>query len=229
MSYNERKVVYFTHCGESNTDRVLMVARTRCEELGIKSIVIASETGRSALKALDVFRGCKTHLIVVTHYPAATWGPKGKIPIGLGRSEYRQAYERLVEAGVVIVQGTRPLAPPTRSLDWKSPTPEAILDRTLEVFGAGTKIAIEVSIMATDAGHIDEGEEVVSCAGTFKGLDTALLVRTAYSMNFFKSFVVKEVIAKPSARVVGLPEYEDGQWKGSLEDYPSEKGPPADT
>jgi len=37
--------------------------------------------------------------------------------------------------------------------------------------------------MATDAGELDEGEEVVSCAGTYKGLDTALIVKTAYSIN----------------------------------------------
>jgi len=66
----------------------------------------------------------------------------------------------------------------------QSPTPETLVDRTFELFGAGTKIAIEVAIMATDAGFISEGEEIISCAGTYKGLDTALIVRTAYSMNF---------------------------------------------
>jgi len=40
--------------------------------------------------------------------------------------------------------------------------------------------------MATDAGELAEGQEVITCAGTFKGLDTALVVRATYSMNFFR-------------------------------------------
>lgn len=97
-------------------------------------------------------------------------------------------------------------APVSRSLGWNSPTPETLIDRTLELFGAGTKIAIEVAILATDAGVIGEGEETITCAGTYKGLDTALIVRTAYSMNFFKDFEVIEIIAKPACMVKSLLE-----------------------
>jgi hypothetical protein len=87
------------------------------------------------------------------------------------------------------------------------------------MFGAGTKIAIEAALMATDAGELDEAEEIISCAGTFKGLDTALVVRTAYSMNFFRDFEVREIIAKPRYRVRNLPEYEQENWKGDLDKY----------
>lgn len=76
----ERNVVYFRYCGEVNTDKVLHVARLRCKELGLNKVVISSETGRSAIRALDVFRGAGIEMIVVTHYPATTWGPKGDIP-----------------------------------------------------------------------------------------------------------------------------------------------------
>lgn len=63
--------------------------------------------------------------------------------------------------------------------------------------------------MATDAGEVKDGEEVVSCAGTYKGLDTALVVKVAYSMDFFSKFTVEEVVAKPRCRLKGLPEYDD--------------------
>ena len=224
MEEIERKTVYFRHCGEVNTERVLQAARERCEETNINKVVIASETGRSAIKALQVFKGTKIGIIVVTHYPAETWGPKGNIPIGLKRKEYAENLKRLVENGCKIVQGTRPFAPPSRSISWEQPTPEGIIDKTLEIFGAGTKIAIEAAVMATDAGEVEEGEEVVACAGTYKGLDTALVVKTAYSMNFFKSFEVKEIVAKPLCRVKKLPEFKYENWKGSLEDYYSQLG-----
>lgn len=185
----------------------------------MNKVVIASETGRSAIKALNVFSGTNIKMIVVTHFPATTWGPKGKIPIGLKRKEYAENLKKLEESGVKIVQSTRPFAPPSRSIDWNFPTPEGIVDKTLEIFGAGTKIAIEVAIMATDAGELNEGEEVVSCAGTYKGLDTALTVKTAYSANFFKEFEVEEIIAKPICRVKKLPEYKFEKWKGNLDEY----------
>jgi len=215
----ERKITYFRYCGEVNTEKVLHAAKLRCEEKGLNKVVIASETGRSAIKALNIFKGTKIKLIVVTHYPATTWGPKGDIPIGLKRKEYAKTLKKLEENGVKIVQGTRPFAPPTRSINWEFPTPEGIIDKTLEIFGAGTKIAIEAAVMATDAGEVDAGEEIVSCAGTYKGLDTALVVKTAYSGGFFKEFEVREIIAKPICRVKALPEYKYENWKGNLNQY----------
>jgi len=213
------EVTYFTFCGEVNTEETLRAAKRKCEELGIDKVIIASDTGRSALKALHTFKGTDVKLIVVTHYPATTWGPKGDIPIGLARDEYAAVRKSLTSDGVKIVQGTRPFGPPSRSVEWNYPTPESVIDRTLELFGAGTKIAVEIAIMATDAGEVKDGEEVVSCAGTYKGLDTALVVKVAYSMDFFSKFTVEEVVAKPRCRLKGLPEYDDPAWCGNIEQY----------
>jgi hypothetical protein len=214
-----REITYFRYCGEVNTEKVLAAARRRCLELGIGQMVVASETGRSALRALECLAGSPLRLVVVTHPPAETWGPRGDIPIGLGRPEYAAAREKLIAAGVTIVQGTRPLAPLSRSLGWDAPTPETVIDRTLELFGAGTKIAIEVAVMATDAGAVPPETDIVTCAGTFKGLDTALVVRTAYSWSFFAEFEVRESVARPRRRVHRLPEHESAEWKGDLEAY----------
>ena len=187
----ERKVTYFRYCGEVNTEKVLHAVKSRCKETNLSKVVIASETERSAIKAIDVFRGTKIKIIVVTHYPATTWGPKGNIPIGLKRKEYAENLKKLEEDGVKIVQGTRPFAPPSRSINWDYPTPECIVDKTFEIFGAGT----------------------------YKGLDTALVVKTTYSANFFREFEVREIIAKPVCRVKKLPEYEYENWKGDIDDY----------
>ncbi|MFX0211146.1 MAG: pyruvate kinase alpha/beta domain-containing protein [Candidatus Hodarchaeota archaeon] len=216
---DSKKIYCFRYCGEVNTVKALQLARTRCEELNLGKVVIASETGRSAVLALDIFTHTKIQIIVVTHYPATTWGPKGEIPIGLTRNEYSDAFSKLIENQAKIVQGTRPLAPPSRSLDWNFPTPEGLVDKTLEIFGAGTKIAIEASVMATDAGEVDEGEKIISCAGTFKGLDTVLVVKPTYSMNFFKNFEIPEIVARPEQRVKKLPEYDYKHWKGDLDKY----------
>lgn len=219
MADGSGSISYFQYCGEVNTEKAILAARERCENLGLGKVVVASETGRSALRALAIFKGLDVVLIVVTHYPASTWGPRGRIPIGLGRPEYSKIRQELVKNGAKVVQGTRPFAPPSRSLDWEYPTPEAVIDKTLEVFGAGTKIAIEAAIIATDSGEVEEGEEIISCAGTFKGLDTVLLVRPTYTMNFFKSFEIREIIARPVCRVKEMPEHEHENWRGNLDQY----------
>ena len=214
-----RNIVYFTSCGEINTQSVLMFARVFAKQLGIRKVILASETGRSALQAMEIFQGTSVKIIVITHFPAFTDEPNGKIPIGLKRPEYAKRMATLIEQGVTIVQGSLPFAPPSRYLQWDNPTPEGILDKTLELFGAGTKIAIQASIMATDAGEVDDGEEIISCAGTYKGLDTALVVRGTYSMNFFKEFEVHEIIARPRCRVRQVSESKFENWKGDLNKY----------
>jgi hypothetical protein len=94
-----------------------------------------------------------------------------------------------------------------------------MVDKTLDVLGAGTKIAIEAALMATDAGEVEVGRQIVSCGGTYKGLDTALVVRTAYSLHFFQEFTVREIIARPRCRVRKLPEHGYENWKGDLDAY----------
>jgi hypothetical protein len=68
---------------------------------------------------------------------------------------------------------------------------------TLRTFGQGTKVAIELSLMAADAGLVRTDEDVISIGGTGKGADSALLLQPANSANFF-DLKVKEVICKPA-------------------------------
>jgi hypothetical protein len=71
---------------------------------------------------------------------------------------------------------------------------------------------------ATDAGHLVEGEEVISMAGSFVGLDTAIVAAAANSVNFFRAFEVREVICKPRRPRYTWP-INQKDWKGDLEKY----------
>ena len=53
----EAKTLYFEKAGIENTETTLKIAKKRAEELGIKTIVIASTVGDTAVKAMDVFKG----------------------------------------------------------------------------------------------------------------------------------------------------------------------------
>jgi hypothetical protein len=214
-----RPTFYFQYKGEVNTGKALELARDRALELDIDKMVVASETGRSALKALKILEGARISLIVVPHYPANSWGPKGDIPTGLARPEYAHVRRFLEKRGAVIVQGTRPFGGIGRAPDWNAPVPSTFVDKALELFGPGTKIAVEAALMATDAGVLDAGQESIALGGTYKGLDTALVVQTSYSGAFFSDFEVLEIIAKPRRPGRHLPEYEQEGWKGNLDQY----------
>ncbi len=216
-----REVYYYKFKGEVNTEHVIKVAVRRALEIGSSALIVASETGRSALKAAKLLRDLNAglKLVVVTHPPDETWGPRGKIPIGLRHPRNVKALRCLESLGAIIVQGTRPLAPTSRSLGWEQPLPEVIIDKVLSIFGQGVKIAIEASLMATDSGAVNRGDIVVSLGGTFKGLDAAIVAKTTYSYYFLKEYELLEIIAKPYYTKVKFPEYQDPTWKGNLERY----------
>ena len=61
-----KNIFYFNVCGQVNTEKTLKLAVQRAQELGIRKLVVASETGLSALKALEALRNTRIDLIVVT-------------------------------------------------------------------------------------------------------------------------------------------------------------------
>ncbi len=71
-----------------------------------------------------------------------------------------------------------------------------LVAETLRIFGPGTKVACEISMMAADAGLVRTDEDIISVAGTGQGSDTALLLTPVNSQNFF-DLKVKEILCKP--------------------------------
>ena len=47
----EGKIVYFDKPGAENTEEVLRIAKKRAKELGIKTIVVATTVGNTAVRA----------------------------------------------------------------------------------------------------------------------------------------------------------------------------------
>ena len=75
--------------------------------------------------------------------------------------------------------------------------PYHALDNYLaRLIGKGYKVAIEITLMAADAGLISPDEEVIAIAGTGRGADTAIVVKPAHAHDAF-SLRVKEIICKP--------------------------------
>ena len=74
--------------------------------------------------------------------------------------------------------------------------PNRIVRDTLYTFCQGLKVAVEITLMAADAGLIDMSEELIAIAGTGEGADTAVELKPAHAHEF-KKLRVREILAKP--------------------------------
>jgi len=74
--------------------------------------------------------------------------------------------------------------------------PLELIANALRLFGEGTKVCVEIVVMAADAGLIPVDKDVIVIAGTGGGADTALVVKPANASTFF-NLEIRETIAKP--------------------------------
>jgi len=191
MSHIQKAIVYFARSGPQNTDEVIRLAKDRAEELGIRDIVVASTKGITGVKVSEVFRGF--NVVVVSHF--AGFKEAGVQELS---DENRR---RIEENGGKILTCMHAFAGIDRAIRLKFGTwcPAEIMAQTLKIFGDGTKVAVEIVMMAADAGLIPADRDVIAIGGTGTGADTALVVQPANSTRFF-DLTVKEIIAKPRTR-----------------------------
>ena len=181
--------IYFDEKGAENTKPTLAAAKNRADELGIKDIVIATTSGTTALKAKDTF-GDGFNLIAITHSTGFNELNKQELP--------DESRTKLEEQGIKIFTGTHSLGGIGRSVRIKFHTYQVdeIIAFTLRMFSQGVKVAIEVALMATDAGLISTEQEVIAIGGTGKGADSAVILKPANTQNFF-DLKILEIICKP--------------------------------
>ena len=188
MNSVERKTVYFNMLGEQNTDVLLKLVKDYAEAEGIRDIVVASTTGRTGVKASKILRGF--NVVVVTHHA-------GMEEPGVSELEETNR-ERILENGAKVLTATHALSGVERAVRKKFGTIQLLelISHTLRLFGEGVKVAVEITLMAADAGLIPADRDVISIAGTSSGADTALRVKPANSARFF-DLKIREIIAKP--------------------------------
>ena len=205
----ETKTIYFENEGEANTDAALAAARQRAKELGIKTIVVASTRGNTAVKAVDVFQGLK--VVIVTHV-YGSMEPNTSPFLDANREIVEKKGGKIVTAahafgginGIFRPDMPRPAGgpppgaggPPPGPRPAPAPVPGEIIARTLGVLCRGTKVIAEIAIMAADSGQVRCDEEVIVIAGSSRGADTAMVVQPANSHRFF-DLKIKEIICKP--------------------------------
>ncbi len=183
------KIVYFENPGKENTDTVMNIVRQCASELGIKTVVVASYRGYTALKAVAALSGLR--VIIVSGFR----DPSSANPAqGISAED-----KRLIESqGGTVYVATHLFSGLSGAMRKKFDTNVIgdIVASTLRIFGAGLKVTIEMAAMAADAGLVGTDEDIIAVGGTRGGADAAAVIRPATSTNFF-DLKVKEILCKP--------------------------------
>lgn len=180
-------MIGFERAGKENTSKTIEIALNSATERKINYIVFPSASGWTA----SFFENIKDKsLICVTH----TYGfaEKGKNEMSEGKRK------ELENKGIKVLTTTHVLSGAERSFSRKfgGIYPVEIAANTLRMFGQGVKVAVEIAIMALDAGLIPYNIPVISLGGTEEGVDTALIIIPSHASNFLESKII-DILCKP--------------------------------
>ena len=158
--------MYFEEAGKNNVDKTLKVAKERVLQLDIKDVVVASTRGFTAQKAFEIFRDTSVTLTVV----------------GIGRETFpSELLGKMEEQGHSVCF--------SREVTYEYPE---LVKLAYRRFCEGVKVAVEIPMIAADAGLVSTDKDVVSIGKW----DTALVIRPAKS-NRFSDLRIAELICKP--------------------------------
>jgi hypothetical protein len=180
--------IYFGQPGRQNTARTLETARQRTDQLGIRTVLVATTRGETGAQVARLFRGCD--VVVVTHATGFADPNVQELT-----EENRAAIE---SAGARILTCQHALAGISRAVrkKWGTYAIDEIIAQALRIFGEGMKVCVEIALMAADAGLVRVGEPCIAIAGTGRGADTAVVLIPANVQQFF-DLRVMEVLVKP--------------------------------
>jgi hypothetical protein len=181
-------IKYWDKPGKTNTTVTIRAAVKRAQELGITHCVVASCTGYTVKELLR--KAKKMTIVMITHQ--AGFSTPGKSDL------QKKVADKLKQQGVIIYTGTHFFGGIGRAIRLKSGGLEIdeLVANTLRIFGQGIKVAVEIAVMALDAGLLPYGKEIISIGGHGKGADTAIVCVPRHGKEFF-SFEVREIICKP--------------------------------
>lgn len=186
----EKVIFYFERVGSGNTDDAIQAARCRAEELGIRHVVVASNSGETGLKVFESFKDLGVNIVVVTLHA-------GRWPVYM-QPDARKL-KRLREGGVKVLTCTHALL---GNVDmairerFGGLQPTELIAQTYYTISQGMKVVVEITLMAADANLIPVTEEVMAIAGTGEGADTVAVLKPSYTNRFFE-IEIREIVTMP--------------------------------
>jgi hypothetical protein len=161
----QRTVEYFESSGAQNTDKTLELARQYAQQNGVKTLVMACTRGYTSGRAMELCPGLNL------------------IAVGIGRDRFpEKEIERFQSVGSVVF---------SREIESEYPSD---MQTAFRRFGQGTKVAVQVVVLAVRAGLVDEGETVIGIGGSSHGADTAMVIKASWG---YPDVHISEILCKP--------------------------------
>lgn len=193
MTHTQAATVYYSDGGQKRIKETVRLAIRRARVLRVNHLLIFTADGLGPKAAVDHLKGEQCPKVIAVTFPA------GQVFLNENREPFTTKLasdtnrKELRSLGIEVVQGTMPfqeiIVPGT-----SNPKTDAI-HMTLGLLSPGTHLCVQAILMATDAGAVEQGEEVVAmCA------DTAIVATGALSHWLFhptRGLEIREVICKP--------------------------------
>lgn len=190
MNMARKFITYFDNEGNDYTDELILAVKDKLNiSENIKRILIASSSGKSALKLYEAV-GDDVEIINVTHHMGFSGANESDIS--------DEMIEKLESVGIKTYFGSHAFSGAARGVTNKygGYSPLDVVADTLRMFSHGIKVGAEISIMAADAGLIPVGEEIIAIGGRGHGVDSAVILTPVNAKNLF-DLKIKEIIAMP--------------------------------
>ena len=186
----ERRVEWFERPGAENTDAVIRCVSRRLSEGDLHYVVVASGTGETAVQLMEYVDDLDAQIVCVTHHAGFSEDDEVELE--------REYVSRLRKGGASILTASHALSGVGRSISEKfgGVTPVEMIAAVLRLFGQGTKVCVEIAVMAADSGLVPTDQDVLCVGGTGRGADTALVLRAAH-MNRFFDLRIREELCRP--------------------------------
>jgi uncharacterized protein len=190
--------------GLDNMDEVTPVVADRLKAGDIKTVAIASSSGKTALHYAPAWKDRARILCVCD--PIWSFGSHELAP---GMPKENRA--KLEAMGVEIID-YMPWS--SNQFNWLEPNPNPygavdLLSVTFDAFrmvgGQPLSIAMESGLMAANAGKVGLGEEIISVAGSARNGYIAIVMKAALSAQLFSQVparrpAVKEILVMPATK-----------------------------
>jgi len=173
------KTLCFDEPGSKNTDSVIRAVSEKIDETGIKTVIIASTTGKTAVEFGKALRN-KARLIAVSWKNVSAENTKELKNLGVTICNFEN-YLPLHEGGKDLIRNT------------------------FYTFGQGMKVCAEVALIAVDKGLISARQDVIAVGGTGGGSDTAIVVKATSTADMLgpdtqKRLEIREIFAMPTKK-----------------------------
>lgn len=165
--------IYYPEGGVEHTETTLKASLEAAKKLDIKTILVASTSGETGVKAAKLYKDTGINLIVVGHQMG--------FPVPKVQQFKPDNWESIETLGGVVNLGTDVVTNSIRQRQRLGHSPMSIITQTL--IAMKLKVNVEIVAKACDAGLILPGDRVISVAGSHKGADTSAVFTANDSPN----------------------------------------------